>query len=87
MKFYFAGRSNTFESYVDFDINTDNPNQYYVLTYDGENNYWYAMKRVCPIDFGDFEDGGEATRAEVAAMLATMPVNELPASALLGGLL
>lgn len=85
MKYSFAGRVRDSHGYIDFDINTDNPNEYWVLSYDREARCWYANQRVAGDDEGPFEEGRTATNQEVSDMLATMPINELPASALLGG--
>ena len=85
MKFTFAGCVHDSHGYIDFDINTDNPNEYWVLSYDREARCWYANQRVAGDDEGPFEEGRYATQHEIAKMLETMPVNQLPASALLGG--
>lgn len=85
MKYSFAGRIQNWADYIDFDINTDNPNEYWVLSYDYYGHYWYATQHISETDDGPFEEGRHATNQEVSDMLATMPINELPASALLGG--
>ena len=83
--FYFAGLANKFAEYTDFDINTDNPNEYWVLSYDEDRHHWYAIQRIAKDDEAPFDEGRAATRIEISQMLATMPVNQLPANALLGG--
>jgi hypothetical protein len=83
-QYRFAGRVQVWEEYVDFDINTDNPNEYWVLSYDNALCCWYATQHISETDDGPFEEGGTASPQEIAQMLATMPVNLLPARALLG---
>lgn len=84
-QYKFAGRVQDWADYVDFDINTDNPNEYWVLSYNHASCHWYATQHISETDDGPFEEGRNATQQEIAQMLATMPVNQLPASALLGG--
>ena len=77
-QFKFAGCVHDSHGYVDCDINTDNPNEYWVLSYDRETRHWYALQRIADDDEGPFDDGETATPQEVAQMLAAMPVNQLP---------
>ena len=83
--FYFAGLANKFAEYTDFDIYTDNSNEYWVLSYDEDMHHWYAIQRIAEDDEAPFDEGRAATRIEISQMLATMPINKLPANALLGG--
>jgi len=77
-RYSFAGRAGEYPPFVDYDINTDNPNLYYVLTYITNRRYWYALKREAINDEGMFDDGGLASKEEIAKMLETMPVSALP---------
>jgi hypothetical protein len=77
-KFYFGGRAHQYYPYIDFDIMTDDKNEHWRLTYIENENRWYGVMRVAPNDEAEFDDGREATREEVAAMLETMPIEALP---------
>jgi len=77
-KYYFAGRAGEYPPFVDYDINTDNPNVYYVLTFSQNGNRWYALKREAPDEEGEFENKELASKQEIAKMLETMPVSALP---------
>lgn len=78
-KFSFGGIRNTNNWYRDYDINTDNPNVYYSLTYDRDLRGWYAIRREAENDEDPFEDNEILlTKEELAAMLETMPVEALP---------
>lgn len=80
-KFSFAGRVHDSHGYVDFDINTDTPTEYWVLSYDRETREWYANQKVAVDEHAPFEEGETATPQEVSQMLETMPVNALPVEA------
>lgn len=81
-KFSFGGIRNTNAGYRDYDINTDNPNIYYSLTYARDLRDWYAIRREAENDEDPFEDYEILlTKEELAAMLAVMPVNALPVEA------
>lgn len=82
-RFYFGYKTQVWAEYTDFDIFTDEPKTVWRLSYDDETNHWYAVKQTETEE--GYKDIRNATRQEIAQMLATMPVNQLPASALLGG--
>jgi len=84
-KYRFAGLSNRFDNYHDYDFNTDNPNEYWVLTYVEGKRRWYAMSHISDDNQSMFEEGREGTREEIAKLLEAMPVNALPAEAYLYG--
>jgi len=81
-KFYFGGqsrRSNSTEFYVDYDINTNDFNHYYVLSFDREKRWWYAFERVANNGDAWFDtEEIDLTKEQLAAMLETMPVSALP---------
>jgi len=77
--YYFAGRAQEYAPFIDYDIITDDPNVYYVLTYRTDIKYWYALRREARDDDSPFDDAGEALREDVLKMLETMPVSALPA--------
>jgi hypothetical protein len=77
-KISFYGICNAYAPYTDFEFHTDDPNRYWVLTYIGDENLWYAFERTADRDDGWFDNEREATKEEVAMLLEAMPVNKLP---------
>lgn len=80
-KFRFGGCTHEWQDYIDFDILTNDPNEYWVLTYATDSRSWYAIQKIAEDDDAMFDAGREATREEVSQMLATMPIEELPVEA------
>lgn len=82
-RFSYGGISNDYAPYRDFEFNTDDPNEYWVMTYDAERAWFYAHQRKAEDLDGWFETERAATPQEVAELLSVLPVNQLPPKAFL----
>ena len=80
-KFYYGGRVHAWREYTDYEIKTESSKEYWRLSHDSDGNYWYAMQLISENEHAPFEDGRMADDWEVSEMLATVPVEKLPASA------
>ena len=77
-KFIFNTFSSFYWPYIDYDIDTDDPLEYWRLTYVIDAKKWYGVCSRAKFNGDAFEEQREATPEEVSKMLESMPVNQLP---------
>ena len=76
-KFKFYGVKQDYHPYKDYEFSTNNPNEYWVLTHNRENDSYSAVKCVAEDDEALFDVERQATPTEIKQLLDLIPQEKL----------